>query len=205
MTPTIYIEDFAPYRYLVDALLCAKPDLAVEVRPFAELDHPVARETQFLSLFMAYRDELPDPTYSFPAVAGAMDRRFTGLNLCGDTALNRGTVRSLSQVIDEGHLMMAAGHVAQLPGYEGPMWHEGSRAAEAYLETYAKKMKIVERYAGEGDFLLGDELRLPDIIVAACCWFAQDMGFAAMPDECPRLAAWHKAHIQTGLWHRNGA
>lgn len=202
MKPTIYVEDWAAYSYLVEAMLRVKPMAGLDVRPYSELDDPVARESReasLTSLFIGYRDE-GEATYSFLAVAEALDRKFTDIRLCGDTPLARALVRSLCQIIDEGHLMLAASHVGDLPGYDGPMWHAGSRAPEAMKETYYKKMALVERYAEDEAFLLGAGPTLPDVIVAACIWYAEAIGIAPLPDDAPRLKSWYDRHCKAGVF-----
>ncbi|KQX23425.1 MULTISPECIES: hypothetical protein [unclassified Sphingomonas] len=199
MTPTIYVEDWAPYAYLVKALFRVAPNLKVRLGRYDELDHPVVAERFLVSAFIAYRDEL-EPTFSFLSVGEALDRRFAELSLCGETPVARGVVRSLCQIIDEGHLMLAASHIGDLPGYDGPMWHAGSPAPDALLETYGKKMGIVERYATGDSFLLGPKAYLPDLIVAACIWYACDIGIEPIPDNCPKLQAWYRRNVETGIF-----
>lgn len=202
MKPTIYVEGWAAYSFLVEALLRVKPMEGLEVRPYSELDDPVAqesRETSLTSLFVGYRDE-GDATYSFLSVAEALDRKFTDTLLCGETPLTRALVRSVCQIIDEGHLMLAASNVGDLPGYDGPMWHDGSRAPEAMQETYYKKMVLVERYARDEAFLLGASPTLPDVIVAACIWYAEAIGITPLPDNTPRLDAWYRRHCEDGVF-----
>lgn len=202
MKPTIYVESWAPYSYLVEAMLRVKPMAGLEVRPYAELDDPVAQESRdasLTSLFIGYRDE-GDATYSFLAVAEALDRKFKEIALCGETPLARALVRSLCQIIDEGHLMLAASHIGDLPGYDGPMWYQGSQAPAAMQETYFKKMAIVERYAKQDDYLLGPRPYLPDVIVAACIWYAEDIGLQPLPDDAPMLHAWHARHCVSGIF-----
>ncbi len=206
MKPTIYVESWAPYSYLVEAMLRVKPMPGIDVRPYAELDDPVAqesREAALTSLFIGYRDE-GDATYSFLGVAEALDRKFNDIALCGETPLARALVRSVCQIIDEGHLMLAASHIGDLAGYDGPMWHQGSQAPEAMQETYYKKMAIVERYAGQDDYLLGPKPYLPDVIAAACIWYAEDIGLAALPDDTHMLHAWYERHCIKGAFQRPG-
>ena len=191
MNPTVFVEDWAPYSYLIKALLKVKPLGQVRIRPYDEVDHALNRDSDATSTFVAYQDA-HEATFSFLAVAEALDRQFNDVLLCGDTASLRAVIRSACQIIDEGHLMLAASQLVDFPGYSGPRWHDGSRAPEAMLETYFKKLAIMERLAvGPGSFLLGERPYLPDVIVAACSWYAHDIGLPAIPEELPTLTAWY--------------
>jgi len=193
MTPTIYTEDWRAYTYLVEALSRVKPISGLAIRPYQALDHPIVRERFLNSVFIAYADDA-EPCFSFPAIAEALDRKFPDIALCGASAIERALVRSVVQVIDEGHLMLAASRIHDFPGYEGPAWHQGSRAPEAFQETFFKKVRIVERYARDDAFLLGSRPSLVDVIVTACVWFAGDIGLEAIPADCPKLTAWRARH-----------
>lgn len=202
MKPTIYVEDWAPYSYLVEALLRVKPMPDLQVLPYAEFDDPVvqeSREASLASLFIGYKDE-GLATYSFLSVAEALGRKFPDIRLCGDTPLSRALIRSVCQIIDEGHLMLAASHIGDLKSYDGPMWHKGSQSPEAMQETYFKKMAIIERYAEQEDFLLGPKPTLPDVIIAACVWYAEEIGIRPLPDDTPMLAAWRQRHCTHGVF-----
>lgn len=202
MTPTVYVENWAPYRYLIDAMLRVKPMPELAVRAYCELDHPVVREPGMQSTFVAYQDEMDVATFSFLSVAEALDRKFADVKLCGDTPITRALIRSACQIIDEGHLMLAASQMDAFDRYDGPIWHPSSQAPDAMLETYFKKMIVMERLAGNDGYLLGAHPTLADVIVAACSWYAEDIGLSPIPEEHGKLNAWYQRHCADGVFGR---
>jgi glutathione S-transferase len=202
MTPTLYVADWAPYQYLIDAMLRVKPMPGLAIRAYAEMDHPIARERGAVTPFIAYQDENPEAVFTFLATAETLDRRFPDIRLCGETPLMRGVVRSFCQVIEEGFTALTGSRAMDIPGYDGPMWHASSRAPDAFAETFYKKIVAAERFARDTRFLLADQPYLCDIILAASCWYARDLGRSALTGDQPRLNRWHDQHCFRGLFTR---
>lgn len=192
MTNRLYVAEWAPLRYLAAAMLQAKPIADLELLPIGRLDHPVVTGTKqyWTPPFMAFADELATPVFTAFAVAEALDRKFPEASLCGENAARRGLVRSLTHVIDEGFMLLACGHMDTFEQYNGPMWHAGSQAAKVFEEGYVKKLEVVERCCGDSGLLLGEHAYLPDALLAACSWFAEDCGLPPVPAQCPKLARW---------------
>jgi glutathione S-transferase len=202
VTAHLYVVDWAPYQYLVRALQRIKPMPGLNIRAFSQMNHPIAQEESITTPFVAFEDENGEAVFTFMAVAEALDRRFPEVKLCGESALLRGVVRSASQIIDEGFTMMTGSRLKDLPDYDGPMWHESSPAPAAFLETYVKKMAIIERLARSERFLLGERPYLPDVFLAASCWFAEDIGLPPVPHGNPQLIRWHERNCVTGILAR---
>lgn len=202
MSNRIYVIDWAPYRYLVDAMLRVKPVPSTEVLAIDEMPHPACTSKYLTEPFVAFTDEESEPAFTVLGVAEALDRKFNANLLCGESPEKRGIVRSITHIMDEGFSLLAAGHIDTYHHYRGPIWHERSEAAQVFEEGYAKKLAAVDRCCGDAAYLLGDRPYLPDVILAAACWFAEDCGLPPVPGACGKLAGWVDRNVRRGPFVR---
>ena len=198
MPVKLYNFAFGPYPQRLNIYLAEKKPADVELILFDEPDRqagvpPAAvRALTVTGSMPLLKDDDGTVIGQSLAILEYLEDRLQGPDLMGATPAARARTRQLVHMFDEAMTFFGlwARHGSSL-GHG--IVRTSQEVAEICAARYFGQLRLIERMAGDTEFLAGNSVTVADCVAMATLQYALDFYDVPVPADCPQLARWYDA------------
>lgn len=192
----LYCSHWFPYQHVGLALRQFAKEVEFEQAEIGALNSPLV-DAEFGPFIAMVDDEHMPPVIGMRQIIEVLHRTAPTAGYLPDEPIARAFARAFSEKVEEGFARLSFATIDHHPDYTRPRWLPGSKAREAILEDYGRRLPILDNMIASrpAPYIAGDHPTMADCLLAAYWWTSSDFGQRDKFKPFEHLERWAQARL----------